>query len=181
MKRYVLTGAPGAGKTAVLRQLELDGFSVVEEAATDIIALWQANGIAEPWTWPQFIDTIVRLQQIRHHRGCSFNDSVQFHDRSVVCTAALADYLEVRRPQSLVKELERITTENVFERSALFMENLGFITTSEARRITYDEAMRFEDIHRRVYRDFGFKIIEIKPGSVADRVREIKQALSLHI
>jgi predicted ATPase len=45
MNRYVLTGAPGAGKTAIIRQLELDGFSVVEEAATDIIALWHAKGI----------------------------------------------------------------------------------------------------------------------------------------
>jgi predicted ATPase len=26
-----------AGKTAIVRQLELDGFSVVEEAATDVI------------------------------------------------------------------------------------------------------------------------------------------------
>jgi predicted ATPase len=39
MKRYILTGAPGAGKTAIIRQLELDRFSVVEEAATDVIAL----------------------------------------------------------------------------------------------------------------------------------------------
>jgi predicted ATPase len=39
MRRFILTGAPGAGKTAVIRQLEIDGFSVVEEAATDIIAL----------------------------------------------------------------------------------------------------------------------------------------------
>jgi predicted ATPase len=33
MKRYVVTGAPGAGKTAIIRELEMDGFSVVEEAA----------------------------------------------------------------------------------------------------------------------------------------------------
>ena len=39
MKRFVVTGAPGAGKTAIIRQLELDGFGVVEEAATDVIAL----------------------------------------------------------------------------------------------------------------------------------------------
>ena len=52
MKRFVLTGTSWAGKTAIIRQLELDGFSVVEEAATDIIALAQARGIAEPWTHP---------------------------------------------------------------------------------------------------------------------------------
>ncbi|MGO9271366.1 MAG: AAA family ATPase [Terriglobia bacterium] len=32
MRRFIITGAPGAGKTAIIRQLELDGFSVVEEA-----------------------------------------------------------------------------------------------------------------------------------------------------
>jgi len=37
MRRFIITGAPGAGKTAIIRQLELDGFSVVEEAATDVI------------------------------------------------------------------------------------------------------------------------------------------------
>jgi hypothetical protein len=46
--RFILTGAPGSGKTAILRHLELDGFGVVEEAATDVIALAQAQGIDEP-------------------------------------------------------------------------------------------------------------------------------------
>jgi len=47
MRRFIITGAPGAGKTAIIRQLELDGFSVVEEAATDVIAAAQARGTAE--------------------------------------------------------------------------------------------------------------------------------------
>ena len=56
-----LMSAPGAGKTAILRQLELEGFDVVEEAATDVIALWQAQGIAEPWTDRSFIDAVASL------------------------------------------------------------------------------------------------------------------------
>ena len=149
MKRYVLTGAPGAGKTAIIRQLELDGFSVVEEAATDIIALWQAKGIDEAWTRPEFIDAIVHLQQTRERKGASLPDPVQFHDRSVVCTAALADYLRVPRPQNLVQELGRVKAQNVFHSSVLFLRNLGFVTPTEARRITYEETVRFEQIHER--------------------------------
>jgi predicted ATPase len=85
MKRYIVTGAPGAGKTAVIRQLELDGFSVVEEAETDIIALWQARGIAEPWTRPEFINAVVSLQQTRELRSASVSELVQFTiDRSFV-------------------------------------------------------------------------------------------------
>ena len=104
-----MTGAAGAGKTAVIRQLEGEGFGEVEEAATDIIALWQAKGIAEPWTHPEFIDAVVRLQQTRERRVAALPEVAQFYDRSVVCTAALADYLGVTRPQSLVTELQRVT------------------------------------------------------------------------
>ena len=44
MKRYILTGTPGAGKTSILRMLAARGHSVVEEAATSLIALGQAGG-----------------------------------------------------------------------------------------------------------------------------------------
>src|SRR3954470_17809272 len=95
MRRFIITGAPGAGKTAILRQLELDGFSVIEEAATDVIALWHAKGISEAWKHPGFLDAIVSLQQSRERNAAGLPHPVQFHDRSVVCTAALADYLQV--------------------------------------------------------------------------------------
>jgi len=62
MMRYILTGAPSAGKTAVLRRLKLEGFGVVEEAATDVIRLRQAEGTAEPWKEPGFVEDIARLQ-----------------------------------------------------------------------------------------------------------------------
>ena len=71
MRRFIITGAPGAGKTAIIRQLELDGFGVVEEAATDVIAAAQARGTAEPWTDPSFIDLITNLQRQRQIRVVS--------------------------------------------------------------------------------------------------------------
>ena len=68
MKRFILTGAPGSGKTAIRRQLELDGFSVIEEAATDIIVAAQARGLEKPWEHPSFLDNIVTLQRDRQLR-----------------------------------------------------------------------------------------------------------------
>lgn len=46
MKRFIITGTPGSGKTTILRKLEVNGFSVVEEAATDVIALQHFSHIA---------------------------------------------------------------------------------------------------------------------------------------
>ncbi|HXM60949.1 MAG TPA: AAA family ATPase [Terriglobales bacterium] len=177
MKRFVLTGAPGAGKTVILRQLEFDGFSVVEEAATDVIALQQAQGIDEPWTHSSFIDAVADLQRQRQVRASGEPGEVQFHDRSAICTVALAIHLGHPVSPTLSRELERIKGEDIFQKRVFFIRNLGFITPTEARRISFEETVRFERIHEETYRNFGFEIVAIEPGSLSERVAAIKTAI----
>src|SRR5205814_5562321 len=129
MRRFIITGAPGAGKTAIIRQLELDGFSVVEEAATDVIAAAHAQGTVEFWRHPSFIDAIAHVQEATYQNRVFFN------------------------------------------------RNLGFITPTEARRISFEETVRFEKIHEETYRDFGFELVSIEPGSLVERVSIIKAAI----
>jgi predicted ATPase len=177
MNRYILTGAPGAGKTAILRQLEFDGFRVVEEAATDVIALLQAQGIAEPWTDCSFIDAVAGLQKQRQVRSASETVEIQFHDRSVVCRAALATYLGYPPSEMLSRQLDRIQAEKIYRKQVFFVRNLGFIKPTEARRISFEESLRFERIHEKTYRTLGFEIVSIEPGSLSERVKAIRFAL----
>jgi len=177
MRRYIITGAPGAGKTAIIRHLELDGFSVVEEAATDVIAAAQAQGTVQPWTYPSFIDAIANLQRERQIRASSQPDEVQFHDRCVVCTAALAIYLGYPFSPILATELERVKKEATFQNRVFFIRNLGFVTPTEARRISFEDTVRFEKIHEETFRKFGFELVSVEPGSLAERVSVIKAAI----
>jgi predicted ATPase len=177
MKRFILTGAPGAGKTAIIRHLELDGFGVVEEAATDLIAAACARAAIEPWRDPAFIDKIARLQRQREIRSSYLPDDIQFHDRSVVCTAALAVYLGYAQSRFLANELERIRREGVYEQQVFFIRNLGYITPTEARRISFEESLQFEKVHEDTYRSFGFEILDIEPGQVIERVHSIRAAI----
>ncbi|HEX3662889.1 MAG TPA: AAA family ATPase [Acidobacteriaceae bacterium] len=177
MRRFILTGAPGSGKTAILRQLELEGCSVVEEAATDVIAAAQAQGTAEPWMRSSFIDAVVQLQKDRCRRASHRPDDVQFHDRSAVCTAALATYLGYPWSSALSAELDRIRDEALFEKRVFFIRTLGFITPTEARRITFEDTLRFETIHQQTYRDLGFELVPIEPAPLMERVSAIQAAI----
>lgn len=173
MYRFILTGAPGSGKTAILRQLELDGLAVVEEAATDVIAWSQARGIDEPWQQPDFTDTIATLQH-RRQLAADKHDGPVLFDRSPICTYALARYLEHPIGQTLADELDRIRTERTYEHRVFFIAGQGSITPTPARRISLAEAQRFEKLHAEVYRTLGYELVTIGPAPLDVRAAEVR-------
>jgi predicted ATPase len=173
MKRYVLTGTPGAGKTSILRLLETLGHSIVDEAATAVIASEKAWGEAEPWTQASFIDKIVVLQRQRQARTAAAATTVQIYDRSPICTHALSTYLGHPVSSELSAEVDRITREQIYERRVFFVCNLGFCEPTAARRISFEDSLEFERVHRESYRAFGYELIDIPAGEVADRVAAI--------
>lgn len=166
-REFILTGAPGAGKTVVLRALEAQGTDIVEEAATDVIALDQGRGIDESWRRPQFIIDIARLQLLRAARPAA--GPVRVADRSLICTLALAEYLGHPVPSMLVESIEEMVSTGRYERRVLFVELLGFITNTEARRISLEDSMRFEQFHIEAYERFGFELVRIPALPVDER------------
>lgn len=175
MKRYIVTGTPGSGKTSIIRMLELAGYFVVEEAATDIIALRQAQGISEPHTLPSFIDDITNLQKQRQMRTSDLKSGIQFYDRSPICTYALSTWLGYPISITLANEIERIKKGRIYQRQVFFIENLGFCEPTQARRISFEESLRFETIHEETYRSFGYECIKLAPQKLSDRVEKIKR------
>ena len=94
-----------------------------------------------------------------------------------MCTAALAVYLGYPFSPFLASELERIKKEAIYQNRVFFIRNLGFITPTEAQRISFEETLRFEKIHEETYQDFGFELVSVEPKSLAERVSIIKAAI----
>ncbi len=173
MKRYILTGTSGSGKTSIIHELKSQGYSVMEEAATDVIALEQMNDNPEPWMQPDFIDKIVRLQKQRQIQTSTYPYELQFYDRSPICTYALSRYLGYPPSACLLEEMDRIEREDIYQRQVFFIENLGFCKPTEARKISFEESLIFEKIHLETYTSFGYDLIKITPHSLSERVHSI--------
>ncbi|GAB3411281.1 AAA family ATPase [Flindersiella endophytica] len=170
--RYVLTGTPGSGKTALLRYLEHEGFPVVEEAATATIALRHALGEIEPWRSPLFVEEILALQQQRQ-RTAGATGLTQFYDRSPICTYALAVHLGYPIPAALAAEIERLETKRFYAREVFFVRNLGYVEPTAARRISFEDSLTFERTHEDVYREFGYELVDVPPAGLPDRAAVI--------
>lgn len=166
MELYILTGMPGYGKTSVIKQLELYEFRVIHEAATDIITEQQYRSNSEPWRYPDFIDKIITLQK---QRQISAQVKLQYYDRSQICTYALAIYLGFAPSGILQAEIDRIINDNIYQKRVFFLENLGFIENTNVRKITFEEALKFEETHLCTYKKFGFELVKVKSMPIVDR------------
>lgn len=178
-RQFILTGAPGAGKTVILRHLEVDGIDVVEEAATDVIALDHGRGVTKSWRRPEFITDIARLQLQRMARPAT--GALRVVDRSLLCTLALAEYLGQPVPQMLTDSIQAMLAAGAFERRVLFVELLGFITPTAARRISLADSQRFEAFHIDAYERFGFELLRVPPLPIAERVALVRSLLDREI
>lgn len=175
MKRYIFTGTPGSGKTSVIQALKQKGYSVVPEAATDLIIDAQKSGVMEPWAEPAFIE-LITLHQKQRQLGAM--GKLQFHDRSPLCTYALGCFLSRFHdgdftPPTLLKEIDRCLKKGIYQDKVFFFEKLGFIENTDVRKISYEEALIFEEIHFRVYDNIGFDIVIVPKGSIEERCQFI--------
>ena len=129
IKRFIFTGTPGSGKTSCLKELEKSGYTVIYEAATDVISIEQAKGCDAPWEEPNFVDQIIHMQKERQMNAAG---ALQFYDRSPFCTYALGKYLaywkniEFKPSSVLVGEIDRCLKNGVYQNKVFFFENLGF-------------------------------------------------------
>jgi len=166
-KRFIFTGTPGSGKTSVILDLEKLGHVVITESATDVIAEAQAKGNMRPWEDSDFIDNIIRVQKSRQMNATG---NLQFYDRSPFCAYALGCYSahwhgnNFNPSPILLDEINRFLKQGIYQDKVFFFENLGFIEHTEARKISYEDALIFEKIHLDVYKKFGFKIIMVPAG-----------------
>jgi predicted ATPase len=173
VRRYIITGAPGAGKTTILGVLRDRGHVVVPEAATDVIARGQAGGSDEPWRDEDFLDRVALVQHDQRQEAAAAG--VQIFDRSPICTLALARYSDRPVTPFLAGEVERVIAAELYQPSVFFVRLLGFVRPSAARRITYAESVMFERWHEQTYREYGFDLIDVPAGPAAQRADLIER------
>jgi predicted ATPase len=65
----------------------------------------------------------------------------------------------------------------IYEKKVFFFSNLGFINNTEARKISFEEALKFEEIHRDAYQQFGYNLLTVEAASVEERYDFILQNL----
>lgn len=172
---FILTGGPGAGKTAVIEALGRAGYVVSEEAGRRIIRdQMRITGKAVPWRDRALYAELMLSWELRAYAEFSERRGNVFFDRG------LPDIVGYLRLEGLpvpdhVLQATRLLRYN--RRVFLFPPWPEIFVQDGERRQTPEVAERTYRSMRETYAELGYMPVEVPKAPVAERVRFIVDAI----
>lgn len=183
-RRYVITGGPGVGKTTLVDQLgALHGFSVVREAARDVIMDNLARGCTEPWKSASFEISIADLINKREQEIAATAATRVICDRGIIDNCAYSLLCSGQVYDNAAAYAQRVVATGFYEPVVFLIESLGDCVEDAvhtARKETIDDITILNRQIESVYTDLGFTVIRIPKASVDERVQKILAYIHEH-
>ena len=169
-QHYIITGAPGTGKTAIINVLKERGYSCVDENSREIIAKQIINGgEILPWKNQIAFENLIASKRSKQYASIP-KDVACFFDRSTIDCIA---YLKANNLESSAEILKII--KNCEFNSNVFYTPIWkeiYINDSE-RKENIESAVTIEKSLLDVYSFFGYTLIAIPKLPTSERVNFI--------
>ncbi len=167
----VLTGGPGAGKTAVIEHIAHLGFRCCEEVGRRVIqSQVEQGGKAVPWQDKiAFRDRMLSAELTSHAQVADHEEPV-FFDRGLVDIYGYSHLEGLATPPSLVSACE---AHRYHDPVFLFPPWKAIFTNDKERKQSFAEAVATFEIMQTAYRHFGYTLMEVPRAPVHIRAEFI--------
>ncbi len=166
-QHYVITGAPGTGKTAIINALKERGYFCVEENSREIISEQIINGgEILPWKNQIAFENLISSKRAKQYASIH-KDEIYFFDRSTIDCIA---YLKANNLETSTKILEGI--KNCEFNSNVFYTPIWekIYTNDSERKESIESAITIEKFLISTYQYFDYTLIEIPKLTIEERV-----------
>jgi predicted ATPase len=176
MRRVILTGGPGAGKTATLANLHRLGYAVVPETARAIIKERSDMGLPPRPEPLEFALQILRSDVEQYESAQPKRSDLVFFDRSIIDALGMLAQLGQLPAAMRTHYLERFP---YFEKVFVLPPWREIYRQDAQRDQSYAQAVNVHDSLRRWYVGCGFKLVALAPAPIKARCDVILEYLSV--
>lgn len=172
VRHVVLTGAPGAGKTTLVRAAAKAGLATSPEVAREL--LQAPGGMALRADDPLgFAHAMLEAHQREYARFAEHPSPVVF-DRGFADVVGFLEVSGLKVPQSLDRACRTLRYHGLILRAPAWRE----IYRPDAERIQdWDEAVASDAAVTAAWRRYGYEVQDLPLGSVAERLGFLKSLI----
>jgi len=171
---YILSGAMGAGKSTVLKELRTRGALCVDEPARIILKEQRATGgRGVPDIDPALFNSLVLNKMMKDFEQNADGSIPVIFDRGIPDMISYAKLLCTDPAEAIKASGTFRYNKHVF----MFSAWEEIYTNDEERKMSYELAREFGENVRKVYMDTGYEIIDVPLVSVEQRVEFIRKCI----
>ena len=168
--KYIITGAPGTGKTTIINALKKEGYSCDKEISRELIVEQLAiRGNILPWK-----DQISFENQIANRRYKQYLDSPEncicFFDRSNIDCIAYLNSNKLEATSQIIEIIKNCTFNKTVFYTPIWEE---IYKNDSERQESFYQSIKIDKNLKDSYIKFGYVLIEIPKLSVEERVKFI--------
>ena len=173
MRRVILSGGPGAGKTTLISELSARGYLTVSESAREVIAERLASGDSPRPEPAAFALEVLRRDKAKYAAVAEQADLV-FFDRSPIESLAMVHEASPLPMPKLQAELDSFVFHSVVFMLPPWEE---IYQTDSERDHTFAHAVRVHSSLVRWYKGCGFSVHQVPQLPVSARATHVLHAL----
>ena len=164
MPRYILTGAPGTGKTSIVSAIG-DSVGTVPEPARQVLREHARVSTTRLDSQPElFVSSLLERSLENYHSADP--ETITLFDRGIPDVIAYA-LISDASPDEATAAALRFRYEPIVFIAPLWEE---IYTTDDLRNATFDQIALFDEALRDAYDSVGYQLVELPLTTVEERV-----------
>ncbi len=166
-KKIVLTGAPGTGKSTVIRELERRSYYCMHEISRDVTLQAQKSGtdqlfLTEPLL---FSDMLLKGREEQYEKATEIDKELIFFDRGIPDVHAYLNYISLDYPDTYIQS-SRVNRYNF----VFLMPPWEDIYIKDNERYeSFEQALAIHNHLLRAYKSLNYNVIQVSTGTVENR------------